>query len=265
MCGPQENKKPVAWLAACTLLLATTMSVTAAAGGPDQWEYEATIYLWAAGMDATTQTGGDIDISFNDILDDLDMAFMGSFGGRKNKWSLAADTIYLDISQNDGGSETIPVLGTTRKVDMDIEMKASITTFAGGYNLVGNERTTLDLMGGARYAWVDVDVKLDRNRDGELLQTSRQVKVSDSEGVWDGIVGARGQFNINDYWYISYYADVGTGQSDLTWQTLAGIGYKFKWGDVLLAYRYLDYDFDSDFLLKELTVSGPALGARFHF
>lgn len=263
-----ENGKPVTWPAAGTLLLATMIPVTAAADGSDQWEYDATIYLWAAGMDATTQTGGDIDISFDDILNDLDMTFMGSVGARKGKWSLAADTIYLDISQDEGGSETIPLLGPlniTTEVDTDIEMKASITTFGAGYNLVDDERATLDLVGGARYAWVDVEVKLDLNRAGILLQTSRREKVSGSEGVWDGIVGIRGHFNINDNWYLPYYADVGTGQSDLTWQALAGIGYKFKWGDVLLAYRYLDYEFDSDYLLRELTVSGPALGARFYF
>jgi hypothetical protein len=33
----------------------------------------------------------------------------------------------------------------------------------------------------------------------------------------------------------------------------------------LLAYRHLEYDFDSGFLLKDLSVSGPALGVRFQF
>ena len=256
------------WLAAGTLLLAVTMPVAAADEASDQWKFDAMLYLWGAGIDADTQAGGEIDISFDDILNDLDMAFMGSVGARKGKWSLAADTIYLDISQDEGGSETIPVLGPVtaeRTVDADIDMKASITTFGGGYNLVDNERVALDLMAGGRYAWVDVSVKLDLDRAGTVLQTSRQEKVSDTKGVWDGIVGARGEIHLNDHWYLPYYADVGTGQSDLTWQALAGVGYRFRWGDVLAAYRYLDYDFDSNFLLKNLTVSGPALGARFHF
>ena len=270
MCKPGENRRPAILLAAGALLLATVLPVTAAAaGGNDQWEYEAMIYLWGAGMDATTQTGGDIDISFSDIIDDLDLAFMGTFGARKGKWSLLADAIYLDISQDGGGSETIPILGgainTSRTVDVDIEMKAWITTFGAGYNVVDNERVKLDLVGGARYFWVDIDQKLDLSRKGEVLQTSRQGKVSDSQNVWDSIAGVRGQINLNDNWYLPYYADVGTGESQSTWQAMAGVGYNFKWGDVLLAYRYLDYEFDSDFLLEEITVSGPALGARFRF
>lgn len=227
------------------------------------------IYLWGAAIDATTQTGGDIDISFNDIIDNLDMTYMGTFGAHKGKWSLLADTIYMDLSQSDGGSETIPILGgrfdVTRTVDVDIDMKAWITSLGAGYNVVDNERATLDLVGGARYFWLDVETKLNLSRKGEFLQTSRKKKVSDSDHVWDGIVGVRGEYKINDKWSMPYYADVGTGQSDLTWQAMAGIGYNFKWGDVLLAYRYLDYNFDSDFLLDDMNISGPALGARFRF
>ena len=105
-------RRPTAWLAAGAMLLLTVLPVTAAAAGSsDQWEYEAMIYLWGAGLDATTQTGGDIDISFSDIIDDLDLTFMGTFGAHKGKWSLLADVIYLDISQSDGGSETIPIVG----------------------------------------------------------------------------------------------------------------------------------------------------------
>jgi hypothetical protein len=270
MFSTRNNRKRwlAAYLGACSLLFATIAPVITMAGGLGQWKYEATIYMWAAGMDANTETGGDIDISFNDILDDLDVAFMGSLGARNGKWSVVADTIYLDISQNEGGSETIPIFGpvtTKTTVDTDIDMKASIITFGGGYNLSDDEKWTLDLIVGGRYTWVDVDSELDLKRTGDLLQTSRQAKVSDSENLWDGIVGIRGQFNLNDNWYVPYYADIGAGQSDRTWQVLAGIGYKFRWGDVLLAYRHLEYDFDSGFLLKDLSVSGPALGARFHF
>ncbi len=265
-----KRNPPAPWLAPGALLLATVLPVTAAAdGGSEQWEHEATIYLWGAGLDATTQTGGDIDISFSDILDDLDMSLMGTFGAHKGKWSLAVDAIYLDMSQDGGGSETIPVselgLSINKTVGLNIEMKAWITTLGAGYNVIDNERGTLSLIGGARYFWVEIDQKLDLNLKGGSVQTSRQLKVSDSENVWDGIVGVGGQINLNNNWYLPYYADVGTGESDSTWQAMAGVGYNFSWGDVLLAYRYLDYEFDSSFLLEEITISGPAMGARFRF
>ena len=130
----RENRKPLTWLVASVWLLATAVPVTASGG--DQWEYDARIYLWAPSIDATTQSGDSIDVSFSDILDDLDMAFMGTLGARKGKWSLALDGIYMDVSQDDAGSRTMSVLGTTRKFNVDVDIKTLITTFGGNTLLV---------------------------------------------------------------------------------------------------------------------------------
>ena len=46
---------------------------------------------------------------------------------------------------------------------------------------------------------------------------------------------------------------------------MTGIGCQFKCGDVLSVYRHLDYEFDADYLLNDLTISSPAFGARFKF
>lgn len=63
----------------------------------------------------------------------------------------------------------------------------------------------------------------------------------------------------------SLLLDAGTGSSALTWQGMAGIGYTFKWGNVLLAYRHLYYDQKGDKLVQDMRFSGPALGASFRF
>ena len=60
-----------------------------------------------------------------------------------------------------------------------------------------------------------------------------------------------------------YYVDIGTGQSEFTWQGIAGIGYKFNWGEVFGVWRYLDYSFKSSSKLEDLNASGPAVGVAF--
>ena len=60
-------------------------------------------------------------------------------------------------------------------------------------------------------------------------------KVSESGHVWDGVVGLRGATDLNERWYITYYADVGTGDSDLTWQGLAAVNYRFSKVDAVVA------------------------------
>jgi hypothetical protein len=62
-----------------------------------------------------------------------------------------------------------------------------------------------------------------------------------------------------------YYVDVGTGDSDVTWQAMLGVGYAFGWGDVVGVWRYLDYDMSSGHTVSKLTTSGAAIGVKFHF
>ena len=88
--------------------------------------------------------------------------------------------------------------------------------------------------------------------------------VSEKETYLDGIFGIEGRVDLNDRWYLAYYADIGTGDSDLTWQALAAVGSRFERFDLGIGYRYLDWQFD-DGPLDELTVDGPYIGARFYF
>jgi hypothetical protein len=59
------------------------------------------------------------------------------------------------------------------------------------------------------------------------------------------------------------YADIGTGDSNLTRQAMLGVGYRFDWGEVTLAYRALDYDFDQHD--ADMTLYGPGLGVGFRW
>ena len=88
-----------------------------------------------------------------------------------------------------------------------------------------------------------------------------------SEDVWDGIIGVRGRyaFGENRAWFIPFYLDVGTGESDVTWQGAAGIGYTFSWGSAVAMWRYLDYQFKSGQAIESMNFSGPMLGATFRW
>ena len=90
-------------------------------------------------------------------------------------------------------------------------------------------------------------------------------KATDSAHNWDGIVGVKGQWDFTDKWYATGYFDVGTGDSDYTWQVLASVAYRFKRLDAVVGYRYLQYEFDKDAPIKDLDVRGPFFGAKFLF
>ena len=83
----------------------------------------------------------------------------------------------------------------------------------------------------------------------------------------DFIVGMKGRasFGEGGRWFIPWYLDVGTGQSDLTWQAIGGLGYKFSGWDLIGVYRYLDYKFQSGKKVESLDAGGFAIGATFRW
>ncbi len=202
-------------------------------------------------------------MGFDKILRNLDMALMGAFEARKGRWSFLADVIYLDVSGENTGSVTFP--GGPSGIDIatfsSINVRGWVLTPSVGYNLIHTEKLVLDALAGARY--LQLDATLEAQSFGPL--GFRAASVSDSGSAWDGIVGVRGRVNLAEKWYLTYYADIGAGESDLTWQALAGVGYRFRGADAVLAYRSLDWNLDDGGLFGELNFSGPFLGVKFQF
>lgn len=216
------------------------------------WKNEVSIYGWLPSITANTplpDSGDSIDAE--DIIDNLKMVFMGGYSGRNDTWSLFADVIYMDVG--DSKNHTFPN-GDAAHVDMDI--KALLMHAGVGYNLVDTGNGILDIVGGIRYVDLDVDVNTD-------IFINRNL--SASKDFTDFFVGVRGYKNINANWYIPYEADIGTGDTKLSWQLFAGIGYRYDWGDVKLGYRYLDFDMEDDAIVQDLTLSGALLGVSIKF
>jgi hypothetical protein len=224
---------------------------------PDRWVYGAEVYLWGAGIGGKSAAGSDIDVDFGDLIDNLELGFMGTLAAAKGKWTLFADLIYLDLE--DDTTSTVNVIGRPIRTEVDTELKGFISTFGGAYQVMETDTTRLNLLAGARYLWLDLDLELDV---GEPIRR----KFSDSGNFWDGVVGLRGKTDLNEKWYLTYYADVGTGDSDLTWQALAAVSYRFQKVDAVVGYRYLDWDFDDDNeAFDDLNISGPFAGVKFGF
>jgi hypothetical protein len=46
---------------------------------------------------------------------------------------------------------------------------------------------------------------------------------------------------------------------------MVGIGYRFRWGEMLAAWRYLDYNMKSGKAIEDLNFNGPGIAAIFHW
>jgi hypothetical protein len=245
-------KKPSRTLTLFMLALVVVMSWAAAASASESidsndWRFKLGLYFWGASIGGQATAGDDIDVDFDDILDSLNFAFMGVGEIGKGRWSLTADVIYLDAEDS---SEVMP------GVKADLNLTNWVVTPFVSYNAVDNKGFRLDILGGARFLYMDTELKIELD---PILQAG------DSDENWDGIVGIRGGIDLNKHWYLPYHFDIGAGNSDLTFQAYGGIGYRFKHLDVVVAYRYLSWDFDDYMGVDDLHFQGPMAGLKFRF
>lgn len=240
-----------------TLLLAVVMAPAQADGATDsgRWQWGAQLYLWGSGISGTTVTGDDIDIPFEDLISSLDLAFMGTLSASRGPWTLFADLLYMDVSEDD--TTTADLVGFPVEARVEVQMESVVTTLGVAYEVLAGGATRLNALAGARYLWLRTDL------DFQIGPIQRGVSASDV--AWDGIIGLQGVTELNDRWYVNYYVDVGAGGSDLTWQALAGVNYRFSRVDAVLGYRYLAWELDDSDIMDDLEISGPYAGVRFRF
>ncbi len=248
----------------------------ASAGTGDEWTFGASIYGWFPDISGTTAfpdgSGNDFVVPIGTILDNLSFTLQGGFDARKGKWGIVTDVIYMDLNKKESeyregtiGGQEIPV-DVTAKVGLG--MKSWIWTTAAYYRVIDQPEKSFDLLFGARY--LDISQSLDFSFSGNIGGTplpGHEASAKVGGANWDAVVGLRGRFSFGqgNQWFMPYLLDVGTGDTDLTWQAMAGIGYAFKWGEMIAAWRYLEYDMPSDKPIDNMNFSGPVVGAVFRW
>lgn len=254
-------------------VLAMSPVASRAQSEQSEWQYRATIYGWFPRLDGTTQFssgagGPSIGVDAGDLISNLKMGFMGAFSVQRGQWGVFADLFYADVgdtkTSNSVGNVGLPI---TTTADVSLDVKTTIFTLAGTYALVQKPEYTVDVLFGTRVLRIKqtLDYAISKSL-GPIALPGTSGRAEASTTNWDAIVGASGRFRFGEglHWFVPYYLDLGTGNSQFTWQAIGGLGYSFAWGDVVAAWRYTDYEFKSG-ALQSLTLQGPAVGVSFSF
>jgi hypothetical protein len=243
----------------------------------DAWQFGAAVYVYLPTVSGSTRFpssggGSDINIDGSTILDKLKMAFMGSFEARKGAWGGFTDILYVNLGDSKSGIRDMTIGGNQlpagASANADYDVKGTVWTLAGSYRAIPDVRQPLDVFAGARM--LDFKQKLAWQLSGNVGSVPLEGRAGIREARkqnWDAIVGVKGRVTLGSEgkWFVPYYLDVGTGESDLTWQALTGIGYSFGWGDVVASWRYLDYKMKSGSNIESLNFNGPAVAAVFRW
>jgi hypothetical protein len=278
------NTRPPLRNGAATLALAAAAFLPAiAAAQAGQWQYSASIYGFLPSIDGKTTfptippgSGGSgssgVTVTADQLIDALKFTFMGSFDAHNGRWGVFTDLIYLDLGGSKSqtrdfsfGNVGIPA-GTNANLNLDV--KGWQWTAAGEYRVASDPGFTVDLLAGTRYFDLEQTLKYEFTGDiGPLPIPGRTGSATAGVTVWDAIVGVKGRFAFGEgrKWSVPFYADVGAGQSQRTWQAAAGLGYAFGWGEINALWRHLDYGFKSDKHIQDISFDGPQVGATFRW
>ena len=273
----RRSRLAIAILSLCSLSVAGLLPAELSAQEiSDDWQFGAAIYGWfpdIGGHSALPPAGGSsFAVDIGTILDHLEMTAQGSFAIQKGHWGGFTDLIYLDVGASKSATRQLEVGGNPLPAgvtaDLNFDLKTTFWTLAGSYRAVATAETTVDFLAGTRLASFrpELDWELTGNL-GPIAPPPRTGSREASIDQWDAILGIKGRrlLGTGSKWAIPFYADMGAGDSDLTWQAMLGLGYAFNWGDVDLVWRYMDYDLPSGGAVADMNFNGPALGAKFRW
>jgi len=245
-------------------------------GEAGRWQFGALVYFYYAdiGTMATLPNGtaSDVTIDASDLISNLKFAVLGTFEARKERWGVFTDLIYMNVGQFKSRFHDLTIGNVALPADVsasvNFDLKSIVWTMAGSYRAVDQPAAALDWIAGARL--LDSKVRLDYTLNGNIgpiAAPERAGNLEAREHYVDGVVGLKGRvsFGSDLRWFVPYYGDVGTGDSDLTWQLMSGLGYAFKWGEILGAWRYVDYRFKSDSPIDSESFNGPLVGVAFRW
>lgn len=228
------------------------------AGSADSWSVSVSPYIWASGIRGKVGQFGQpparLNSSFSDIVSELDLAFMGAFEARRQRFSLLGDVMYSQLS---AGGSTGGLGLLSKKVDI---RSNTFSGFAGaGYTVLESDRGHLDVVGGGRLWSASTKISL---KGGILDGRSRR----DSATWVDAVVGVRGQYALSEHWYLSGWGIVGAGQAKLDWDVTAAVGFQFKSNlSAVLGYRALGVNYDRNGFVYNVVQQGPIVGLAYRF
>lgn len=241
------------------------------------WHYGLTLYVYVPSVGGKSSVPADtngttLDITGEQILDALEMAFMASFDAHNGRWGVFSDVVYMDFSAGRQGTRDFSIgnagLPASTSANLDYGLTGFVTTVAGQYRVASEPAKTIDLLGGVRY--LNIKQSLSWDIDGSLgpLDPAARSGHSDTRlEQWDVIAGVKGRawLDPDRKWSLPFYADIGTGETRFTWQVAAGATYAFGWGEVTGMWRYLGYEMKPGSAITKLNFNGPMLGATFRW
>ncbi|MDD3390087.1 MAG: hypothetical protein WC452_01380 [Aminobacteriaceae bacterium] len=219
-------------------------------GEASGWTFSTTPYVWFSGLNGTVGVKGykaRVNLSFSDVLSDMDASGMLTFQGHKGNQYFFFDGMYLDLSDTEQLSASLFT---------DIGVTMTRLQAAWGVRVKEWESSSLHVFAGLRY-W---------NLKNELTIRTASAPLrhfSDSESWLDPLIGIRFATRLSPN--LTFLAVVDAGGfgvgSDFTWGGMVDLSWRLSERTSLeVGYRYLYVDYEKDGFVMDAYNDGIFIG-----
>jgi opacity protein-like surface antigen len=226
-----------------------------------QWEFSASVYVWALGVRGDLATIPplpviSVDASFGDILQNLSGALMGTFEVKYGRFILFNDLMYTRV-EPDAARSRGPV-----SVAVNVQSTSLIGLASVGYRVIEGPRFSMDLFAGVRGFRMDNELTV-RATVGPF-EANRKFGKTNS---WlDAVGGMRMRYAFDDRWFATAIGFAGGGASKYQWDVYAGVGYAFNrnWA-AFAGYRGFKVNYQDNGFIYDVLQHGPLVGLQFRW
>lgn len=255
--------KTAPWLAVAGLLGG---AIAAEAEG---WQWSVTPYAWGAsvGVDSKVrdQEWLNAQVPLKELIDDVDFMAAVHVEGQRGAFGLLFDANYLNVS---GGKTLGAVPGVAANLlETSTDLKQTVVEAAGTW-APGGGADGFALIFGARAIDFAQTVAIDAAPAAGVADRTYRIDPT----LFDAMGGVRFQGQIGERASYQFRADASTGDTEVTYNALAGFGYTIGASGkttLLAGYRYFEVQLKEKDQRAEvettMSLAGPYLALRYGF
>ena len=225
----------------------------------EEWSFRIAPYAWMAGIEGDVKPfdagpATDVDLSFSDILENLDIAAFVAAEARRGDFFLRGDFSYAAVSAS--GDTPGPAFS-----EAEVESKTLQASGVLGWSFFRDDQMHADVFAGARLWRISTDLDLSGGQQPAASFSSTETFV-------DPIIGLSGGMQVLPDVTLAVSASLGG----------FGVGADLEYGGTIAAfwqagehwglaggYRYLAVDYETGGFIYDIAQHGPFLGVFFVF
>lgn len=246
---------------ACLVAGGTIALATPAQAQNNEWDITVSPYLWLSAQDGTTSVVTElppveVDASFGDIFENLDIAAMAIVEADNGKIYLRSDFFYASLGAD------AEIQQDPRFSAAELSSKVLNLSAAGGVVAHKDETSQVNLFAGVRLWSLDNEIILSPG-------TEPGVSAEADNTFVNPIVGASASVDLSpsvSFGLGSSIGGFGIGDTDIELSGSATVEFEVGPGWSLAAgYRVLYIDYENGAFVYDVTTHGPLVGARINF